>query len=204
MLPEVHVTNQQISEPFIKTVNQILPNIPWAILVLLIGILLIRLIARLVHFGLSFTRLPKGLIDVITTIVDVALWVFLIIAILQFLGLNNIALAVTGSFAFVVLGLSQGGASAIADVLSGLNLARDRDFNVGDHVKAGDKQTEGIIEAIELRRTRVRDKDGHLHILPNANIDKNEWTLLDSKKDLVRSVVRFNIKERIKRRRVKS
>lgn len=132
-----------------------------------------------IRFGLSLTKAPRGLQDVIAALVDVALWIFLGIAMLQYLGLNNIALAVTGSFAFIVLGLSQGGAATIADVIAGLALGNDRDFCVGDYVKIGDKSAEGTVEEIDLRRVRLRDHDGHMHVVPNAVIDKAGWILLE-------------------------
>jgi len=122
--------------------------------------------------------------EVISSLIDIALWVFLAIALLQFLGLNNIALALTGSFAFIVLGLSQGGASAIADGIAGLTLSRDRDFDVGDYIKLGEKSTEGTIEEIDLRRTRLRDSDGKIHIVPNSSIDKSGWILLERHRHL--------------------
>lgn len=172
------------TQPIVDGVNKILPHIPTAIFVLLIGILLVRILMHLIRFSLSLSKLPKGLADIIASLTHASLWIFLGIAFLQFLGLSNVALAVTGSFAFVVLGISQGGATTVADVIAGLSLARDRDFSVGDLVRAGEKQTEGVIEKMDIRRTRLRDTAGRLHIIPNADIDKNEWTLIAKRKDL--------------------
>ncbi len=169
---------QDTSQPIVETVNRILPRIPIAILVLLVGILIIKLLSHIIRISLSVTSLPKGLQGVISGLTDVALWIFLAIALLQAMGLNNVALAVTGSFAFVVLGLSQGGAAAVADVISGLTLSRDRDYNVGDKVKI-DKESGGVIEEIDLRHTRLRDDEGKMHIIPNALVDKNGWILIE-------------------------
>ena len=176
-MSNIRYTIDQTSQPIVDSINRVIPKIPIAILVLFIGIVVIRLLRLIISSSLSVTKLPKALQDVIVSLSDVALWIFLGIALLQFVGLNSIALAVTGSFAFVVLGLSQGGAAAIADVIAGLTLAKDRDFAVGDYVKIGDRS--GVIEELDLRRTRLRDDKGHMYIIPNASIDKSGWQLIE-------------------------
>ena len=186
---------QDTSQPVINTVNHILPRIPIAILVLLFGIIIIKLLSHVIRISLSVTSLPKGLQEVITSLVDVALWVFLAIALLQAMGLNNVALALTGSFAFVVLGLSQGGATAVSDVIAGLTLGKDRDYNVGDYVKIG-KESEGTIEELDLRRTRLRDNDGYVHVLPNSMVDKTGWILIERTKHLPNRRKRIRIRKK--------
>lgn len=184
-MPNVNVSIENLASPIVSEVNRILPNIPVAILIVLIGILVIRLGSRLIRFALSLSSLPPSLSSIIVTLIDIALWVFLAIACLQFLGLNNVALAVVGSFSFVVLGISQGLADAVKDVVGGVALARDRDFSIGDHIKTGgDQKIEGIIVEMDLRRTRIRDLNGKLHVFPNALIDRNSWMLIDRRHEI--------------------
>lgn len=184
-MPDINLSIENIVTPIINEINKILPNIPAAILIILVGILVIRIASRLIRFGLSLSNLPSSLVDIIVTLIDIALWVFLAIACLQFMGLNNVALAVVGSFSFVVLGISQGLADAVKDVVGGVALARDRDFSIGDHIKTGgDQKIEGVIVEMDLRRTRIRDMDGKLHVLPNAMIDRNSWTMIDRRHEI--------------------
>ncbi len=187
---------RETTQPIINSINHILPRIPAAILVLLVGILVLRLLLWLVRFCLGLTRLPKALIDIISSLTHVALWIFLAIAFLQFFGLNSVALAVTGSFAFVVLGISQGGASTVADVIAGLALARDKDFSVGDRISLGYDKTQGVIEKMDIGRTRVREDDGKLHVISNSTIDKNGWVLLEKRQDLQSESKFATIKQR--------
>ncbi len=184
-MPDINITFENIAAPVVNELNRILPNIPVAILIVLIGILIIRIASRLIRFGLTLSSLPSSLITIIVTLVDIALWVFLVIACLQLLGLNNVALAVVGSFSFIVLGISQGLADAVKDVVGGVTLARDRDFSIGDHVKVGgDEKIEGVIVEMDLRRTRIRDMSGKLHVFPNALIDRNAWVLIDRRHEI--------------------
>lgn len=184
-MPNVNISIENLVSPIVGEVNRILPNIPVAILIVLIGILVIRLGSRLIRFALSLSSLPPSFSSIIVTLIDIALWVFLVIACLQFLGLNNVALAVVGSFSFAVLGVSQGLADAVKDVVGGVALARDRDFSIGDHIKTGgDQKIEGIIVEMDLRRTRIRDLNGKLHVFPNALIDRNSWMLIDRRHEI--------------------
>ena len=188
------------SQPIINAVNHFLPRIPIAVIVLLLGIVVIRVISHIIRLSLSVTNLPKGLQEIVTSLTDVALWIFLSIALLQEMGLNNVALALTGSFAFLVLGLVQGGAAAVADVIGGLALSKDHDFNVGDRIriigKVSDGPPEGIVEEIDLRRTRLRGSDGHVHILPNSTIDKTGWVLVERGQGFTHQSKRHRMKKR--------
>lgn len=204
-MPNINISPENLASPIIEQINRILPNIPMALMIVLIGILVIRIGSRLIRFGLSLSSLPPSLSSIIVTLIDIALWVFLAIACLQFLGLNNVALAVVGSFSFVVLGISQGLADAVKDIVGGVTLARDRDFSVGDHVKTGgDQKVEGIIVEMDLRRTRIRDLDGKLHVFPNALIDRNSWVLIDRRHEIrPNSKLAHVFKKPVKRKVVK-
>ncbi len=176
--------NTSLADPIINGFNDILPKVPAAIIGLLIGIVIVRLLSWLAQGLLSLVRLPKGLHGIITSIIDALLWIFLIIVFLQSLGLTSLALVFSGSLAAVGLALGVGGATLASDILGGIFLAQDRDFNVGDEISAGEAPTTGILESMDMRRTRIRDKDGRLHVIPNSVIERKEWVILTKKKDL--------------------
>jgi small-conductance mechanosensitive channel len=81
-----------------------------------------------------------------------------------------------------ILGLTVGlGAQKIVqDVLNGLLLLFEDQILQGDYIKIGD--TEGVVEELSLRITRVRDRLGRLHILRNGEVQNvinysRGWTL---------------------------
>jgi small conductance mechanosensitive channel len=81
-----------------------------------------------------------------------------------------------------ILGLTVGlGAQKIVqDLLNGLLLLFEDQILQGDYIKIGD--TEGVVEQLSLRITRVRDRLGRLHILRNGEIQNvinysRGWTL---------------------------
>jgi hypothetical protein len=61
----------------------------------------------------------------------------------------------------------------LADIIAGVFLASDPDFGTGFTIKSG--EITGVIERIDLRKTRVRGQDGKLHIIPNKDIESKIW-----------------------------
>ncbi len=158
--------------------GEIIPKIPIAIIALLAGYIFIRLTTGFIKVALGWTRWPIGLQEIMRTLIQVILWVLIMITILQILGLSNVALALTGSLAILLLGFSSGISSTVSDLMAGLQLANDKDFKVGYKVKAGDQKTVGIIREMDIKKTRIEDDSGHLHVIPNSDIEKNEWVVL--------------------------
>jgi small-conductance mechanosensitive channel len=81
-----------------------------------------------------------------------------------------------------ILGLTVGlGAQKIVqDLLNGLLLLFEDQILQGDYIKIG--ETEGVVEQLSLRITRVRDRLGRLHILRNGEVQNvinysRGWTL---------------------------
>lgn len=155
-----------------------------ALIGLLFGIVLIRLLSWLGQLVLGVVRLPKGLRGILVSIMDALLWVALIIWFFDALNLDKLALVFSGAIAAVGLALASGGATLAADILAGVFLARDKDFDVGDEVIAGENKTQGVIESMDMRRTRIRAKDGKLHIIPNSVIERKEWILVAQRHEL--------------------
>ena len=151
---------------------------------LLLGILIIRLTIRGVRLLLKLTQIQTGMRYVITSIVETFLWALLTYALLHVLGLDDLIFFFTGSIAAIGIAMAAGGSTLISDIVAAIFLARDGDFNVGDEVIAGEGPTQGIIERMDARRTRIRDSDGNLHIIPNAVIERKEWVVVKRRTEL--------------------
>lgn len=178
-LASAPITPQSFYQPILDMVGGTVPSLPKAILIFLIGVVIIRILSKILASLLGLTKLPKALIKVSVRLLDIILWLLLTIAVFQLLGLTNVALALSGSVAVLALAFSNGISSTVTDTISGLNLARDRHFRIGDKVIAGDRKTEGIIVDLDIRKARLKDDKGMVHIIPNGLIDKNEWVLVE-------------------------
>lgn len=174
--------NLQFSTSFtshiVHGLDTILPRLPNALFDLLLGIILIRLLVRLVRLSMKVANVQQGLRDVITSVIETIMWLLLTIALLNELGFSGIIYFFTGSIAAVGLAMAAGGSTLISDIVAGIFLARDVDFNVGDEIEIllpTGTMTRGHIESMDSRRTRLRDARGLLHIIPNSVIERNEW-----------------------------
>ena len=166
------------TDPIITLVNQILPKIPGAIFALILGVLIIRLMVRLTRLLLAFTNLQQGLKGIIASVVEIVLWILLSITTLQNLGFTGMITFFSSSALAIGILLAAGGSTLLADIIAGIFLAQDNDFGVGDEVTAGEDKTQGIVESMDARRTRIRDKAGVLHVLPNSVVERKEWTII--------------------------
>ena len=91
------------------------------------------------------------------------------IALLQILPLFNIDLKpLLASAGVVGLGISFGAQSLFKDMLNGVFILLEDQFNVGDVVKIAGLT--GTVEDLSLRATTLRDGDGTQHFIPNSQI----------------------------------
>jgi len=68
----------------------------------------------------------------------------------------------------VGLAVGFGAQSLVKDVISGFFILLDNQMNIGDVVDIAGKA--GLVEAINLRVTTLRDLSGNVHIIPNGHI----------------------------------
>lgn len=160
------------SEPILKA----LPHLPQAVLTLLVGIIVIHIFQWIFERILKLARTPRSLFSILSSISKVILWVILIAAVFQSLGLTQIAFAFSGSIAILGVAIGTGANVFVQDIIAGLFLSRDPDFDVGYTVKVG--EIEGMIRRIDIRKVRIEDAKGRVHVLPNSNMDKASWVVL--------------------------
>lgn len=67
------------------------------------------------------------------------------------------------------IGIGLGAQSLVKDIINGVFILAQDMISVGDWVQLGSKS--GLVEAIGLRATRLRDTEGNVHIIPNSAID---------------------------------
>jgi small-conductance mechanosensitive channel len=163
--------------------SKLVHNLPNAILTAIVGFIIIRLVSFVASWLIGFVRMPKGLKEIVVSLIDAILMVILVIIVLQTLGLNNAAFVFTAAVAGLGIAVGNGSVTLVTDVVSGIYLARDRNFSVGDIVVAGEDKVEGEIISMDMRRTRIRDKDGYIHSLPNTGIDRNQYILISKRRD---------------------
>jgi len=178
---DIAASANALLEPVTQWLGGTAPSIPKAILLFIIGFISIKVLSRVLTHALGLAKLPKGMIKVSVKLLDLVLWILLSIALLQLAGLSNVALAMSGAFAVLALAFSQGFSATVGDTISGLNLARDKHFRIGDRVRVGplDQKIEGVIIDMDTRKSRLKDASGQIFVVPNSVIDRNSFTLME-------------------------
>lgn len=90
----------------------------------------------------------------------------LLLHILSVFHINLMPLLASASV--VAVGIGLGAQSIFKDMLNGIFILVEDQYNVGDVVRIAGLA--GTVEDLTLRLTRLRDGDGTLHIIPNSQI----------------------------------
>ena len=151
-------------------------KLPHLIVVAFIAFVLIRLLrlitSRMVRVAVNHAASPERVGQVRTlagVIRATGLAIIGLIAGLQFLdamGVNLAPLLASAGVAGLAIGLAA--QSVFKDVLNGVLILIEDQFNVGDTVRLAGLA--GTVEAMTLRKTTVRDGDGTLYVIPNSQI----------------------------------
>jgi small-conductance mechanosensitive channel len=114
----------------------------------------------------TITKRSKTISHVITNTVGILIGILALFTILGQVGFNiGPALA---SLGIAGLAISFGAQSLIKDLINGLFILLEDQYQIGDVVKVGG--IAGLVEEINLRRTVLRDLDGIVHFIPNSEI----------------------------------
>lgn len=165
-------------QAFQRTVERVVtsfPRIALALAVVVLGYVGIRIATVALRSALDkgYAEDEQLVVDLIVTVVGVFMWFAVALVVLNVLGLGGIATSLGTSTGFVALGVAYALSDMIADTVAGVYLLRDPDFNKGDTVTTGD--VTGVVESIELRKTRLRVDDDTV-VLPNGQVEEG-WTL---------------------------
>ena len=139
-------------------------------------------------------RLKKAEVqaDVIHVIKRVIFVVFLVVVALTALSLLGIPLT---AFAFatgaIAIGVGFGAQNIINNFISGWILMAERPIRINDFIEIDD--TQGVVEAVGTRSTRIRRTDGVHLLVPNSQLLERtvvNWTLIDRE---IRTTVRVGV-----------
>ena len=151
-------------------------KLPHLLVVAVIAFVLMRLLHLITY---SMTRVAvrhsatpthisqvKTVAGIVRTTGLAIIWLIAGLQILDALGVNLAPLLASAGIAGIALGLAA--QNIVKDVLNGILILIEDQFNVGDTVRLAGLT--GTVEAMTLRKTTVRDLDGTLYIIPNSQV----------------------------------
>ena len=108
----------------------------------------------------------KTLKSITNNVIKVAIYFVGILSILNYLGVPMTSLVAVSGSAAVAIGL--GAQNLVSDILAGVFILVEEQFNVGDIVTING--CTGEVEKVTMRTTRLRNPDGTVYIIPNGTI----------------------------------
>jgi len=161
-----------------------------SVLVLLVfGYFGSRFIGFLIGRRLSTTKLRPDVVHIVKRVVFFTILVLVVITALGLLGIPLTAFAfATGAIA---IGVGFGAQNIINNFISGWILMAERPIRIDDYIELD--STQGTVERIGNRSTRIRRTDGVHLLVPNSLLLENtvvNWTLVDQE---IRTTVRVGV-----------
>ena len=147
-------------------------NIVLAIVVTIVGMLLIRMVMKLLRKMKSIEKLDQTMTRFILNLVKWLLYVMLIIAVIGILGVPMAQVIAVLASAGVAVGLALQG--ALSNLAGGILLMIMRPFNVGDYVDAAGAS--GVVQAINLFYTVILTIDNKRITVPNGSLMNSNVT----------------------------
>jgi len=141
-------------------------NLLGAIVVFFLGRWAARLIRRISIGMLQRAKVDETLTKFLTNIIYSLALAFVVVAVLDQLGVNTTSFAAIIASAGLAVGLALQG--SLSNFAAGVMLILFRPFGVGDFIKAGG--VAGVVEEVRIFNTRIRTGDNVQIIVPNGQI----------------------------------
>ena len=137
-----------------------------AVIILVIGILLIRLIMAITGKALKRTPVENPVLGLLRSVIRVVLYILLSLICASALGLDVTGVVALASVLTLAVSLSL--QDALANVIGGFTLLTTKPFTIGDFVEVAGQT--GTVKAIGLNYTKLATTDNKTVSIPNAQV----------------------------------
>jgi len=141
-----------------------------ALLILLVGIFIVKILMRLADRLISRPNVPKTLHGFLHTGIKALLYVLLVMVAMDSLGIPITTLVAVVSVAGVAVSLAL--QDSFSNIASGVFLLANKPFEVGDFVEADG--VSGVVTEIGFSYTRLTTGDNKYIFIPNKQIFSNK------------------------------
>ena len=137
-----------------------------ALLILVIGIVIIKLVNKIVKTALNKTKLEKAAHSLIISVANVALYIILGLIIATKLGIDVTSIVALASV--LTLALSLALQNMVSNVIGGFIILSTTPFHSGDYVEIAGQA--GTVTEINMGYTKLTTPDGKLISIPNSAV----------------------------------
>ncbi|MCR5695003.1 MAG: mechanosensitive ion channel [Clostridia bacterium] len=143
-----------------------------AIATAVFGLLIIKLVKKIVRKALSKSRFDERVQTIIVKVVSFILYLILIVGIIEILGVPMSSVVALIASAGLAVGLAFQG--ALANLAGGFMILVFKPFKIGDYVES--TGAEGIVSDITIFYTKVKTLDNKLILVPNGDLMSSNVT----------------------------
>ena len=137
-----------------------------AVLILVIGIVIIKLVNKLAKAALEKTKLEKAAHSLIISVINVALYIILGLIVATKLGIDVTSIVALASV--LTLAVSLALQNMLANVIGGFTILSTTPFHSGDYVEIAGQA--GTVTEINMSYTKLMTPDGKLISIPNSAV----------------------------------
>lgn len=138
----------------------------WVVIIGVIGILLIRLVLRMLSRILEKSKLEKAAHSLIQTLVKTVLYVLLGLILASSIGIDVTGIVALASVATLAVSLAL--QNMLANVIGGFTLLYTHPFSAGDYVEIAGQA--GTVQEVGIAYTRLTTPDNKLVSIPNSAV----------------------------------
>ncbi len=137
-----------------------------AMILLVMGILIVRILMRILKNAFQRTHLEKAAVSLITSAVRILLYLLLMLIVASSLGIDVTGIVALASVLSLAISLSV--QNALTNVIGGFTLLATRPFVSEDFVEIAGQA--GIVKEIGLTYTKLQTADGKMISIPNNSV----------------------------------
>ncbi len=175
-------------EKLSQKIADYLPNILSALIILVVGYIVIKLLLKLMRTAFSHSKLDETGWNFLISLTKAVLYVILTVMVLSQLKVPMSSIIAALGTAGLAIGLAL--RDSLSNVAGGFIVMFSRPFRVGDYVEIADK--EGFVSQISIIYTKLLTLDNKAVIIPNSTVVSATVTNY-TQEDMRRLELRVNI-----------
>lgn len=148
------------------SVIELVKHLLLAVVVYYIGGWIIRRVVNVVKSILERREVEPSLRGFLVSIVNVALWLMLIIAVITILGIETSSFVALFTGAGMAIGMAMSG--TLSNFSGGVMILLFKPYKVGEYIKA--QGYEGVVKEIQIFNTILTTVDNRTIIIPNGGL----------------------------------
>lgn len=137
-----------------------------ALIVLVIGILVVRIVMKIIKTALEKAHTEKAASSLILSVIRIVLYVLLSLIVASSLGIDVTGVVALASV--LTLAISLALQDALANLIGGFTLLYTNPFETGDFVEIADQS--GSVESVGLTYTKLITGDNKVIFIPNKEV----------------------------------